>query len=383
MRKMAARKTVPKETTTVDAEKAKAFDEAIAGIAKKYKSDTGRIIGKLSDKPIEIERFSSGSVVLDSIIGGGFPRGRIIELYGPESSGKTSFALTAAGNVQKKGGTAVLVDMENSFDPVYAKRLGVDTKNLAVSQPDYAEQALQIVADLVMSGAVDLIVVDSVASLVPKKEVDGEMDDQTIGLQARLMSHALRKLTPLANKTQTTIIFINQTRQSIGMFATETVPGGNALKFYASLRVRISKSSKPVLADGTPIGTNVFLTCKKNKVSVPFMEGQTLLTFKHGVDKALELLECGLRYGIIEREGNTRYIEKATGEIITTKSRAEAISEIRKNPEMMARLADALTQRLNEIAFGDEVDEKEDAPAATEDSFVIDDSGDTEVTLDE
>jgi len=253
-----------------------------------------------------IETISSGSISVDIALGvGGFPRSRIVEIYGPESSGKTTLALTAIANAQKTGGTAVLVDVEYAFDPSWAKTLGVDVDNLILSQPDSGEQALEIVETLARSGAVDIIVLDSVAALAPQAEIEGDMGDNHVGLQARMMSQAMRKLTPIISKTNTCLIFINQLRMKIGvMFGNpETTTGGNALKYYASVRIDIRK--KETIKEGEEIlGNRVHIKVVKNKVSPPFKEADFDIIYNQGISTSGDLLDVAVSDAIIEKSGS-------------------------------------------------------------------------------
>jgi len=253
-----------------------------------------------------IEAISSGAISVDIALGvGGFPKSRIVEIYGPESSGKTTLALTAIANAQKNGGTAVLVDVEYAFDPSWAKTLGVDVENLILSQPDSGEQALEIVETLARSGAVDIIVLDSVAALAPQAEIEGDMGDNHVGLQARMMSQAMRKLTPIISKTNTCLIFINQLRMKIGvMFGNpETTTGGNALKYYASVRVDVRK--KEAIKEGDEIlGNRVHLKVVKNKVSPPFKEADFDIIYNQGISTSGDLLDVAVADGIVEKSGS-------------------------------------------------------------------------------
>lgn len=271
-----------------------------------------------------VKTIPTGSVVLDSIIGGGLAQGRVIEIYGEEASGKTSIALTAAGNVQREGGTVAFIDVEQAFDPKYAQKLGVKIEELAFSQPSFAEDALKQVLMLCKSGAVDLIILDSVAALTPKAE-DEDLEKQQMALLARLLSKALRHLIAVANQTNTTVIFINQTRANVGqMFGPQTTTsGGKALKFYASQRIQVAK--KTTVKDGDEIiGTEVRLKCVKNKVGAPYGEGVTILTFAQGINRAAETALVAEELGIIEKSGRTyRYtpsskfgVDEQTGEVL-------------------------------------------------------------------
>ena len=264
-----AKEKVKKAEAKVAEGKSQALDLAIAQISKEF--GEGSIMKLGENHKVDVELLSSGALSLDIALGGGYPKGRIIEIYGPESSGKTTLALHAIAEIQKQGGTAAFIDAEHALDPAYAKKLGVDTQNLLVSQPDNGEQALEITETLVRSNAVDLIVVDSVAALVPQAEIDGDMGDSHMGLQARLMSQALRKLTGIINKSKATVIFINQIRMKIGvMFGNpETTTGGNALKFYASVRADIRRSGQ-IKAGDDVVGNRTKVKIVKNKIAAPF-----------------------------------------------------------------------------------------------------------------
>lgn len=359
--------------------KLKAFEDALKHINSNMKSETGQLIARMGDAPPLVETISTGSLVLDSITGGGFPKGRIIELFGAESSGKTTFALTAAAHVQAQGGTVAFIDFENALDPRYAAKLGVDVPNMALSQPDYAEQGLQLVENLAASGVVDLIIVDSVAALVPKAELEGDMESQTIGLVARLLSRALKKLVSTANRTKTTIILINQTRVAIGSFSPMGTPtdttGGKALKFYASQRIEIRKGQQ--IKEGKEVlGSQTRMTVKKNKIAPPFMTGETVITFGKGINKAVEMIEVGPAFGVIEKPNNRTYVETATGEIFA-KSKADAVAAIENDPKLYDRLAAHLKQVLADKIAGNEVDEIKggdaDAEVADEEQTSADD----------
>ena len=320
--------------------KNEALKLAIQQITKQFGDGS---IMKLGDTPkMDVQLLPSGSLALDLALGGGWPKGRIIEIYGPESSGKTTLALHAIAEIQKQGGQAAFIDAEHALDPAYAKKIGVDTENLLISQPDNGEQALEICETLVRSNAVDLIVVDSVAALVPQAEIDGDMGDAQMGLQARLMSQAMRKLTGIISKSRATVIFINQIRMKIGvMFGNpETTTGGNALKFYASVRVDIRRIGQ--IKDGDNVsGNRTKIKVVKNKIAAPFRTAEFDVMYNEGISKTGDVLDLGVQYGIIEKSGA---FFKYNGETIG--QGREAVKKLfKEKPELMAEIEKQVRER--------------------------------------
>ena len=331
-----------KEVETKDAKKAQALNDAIKQIEKQFGKGS---VMKLGDRAaVDVAVIPTGSLTLDMALGiGGYPKGRIIEIYGPESSGKTTLTLHAIAEVQKQGGTAAFIDTEHAIDPVYAKNLGVNIDELILSQPDSGEQGLEIAETLVRSGAIDLVVVDSVAALVPQVELDGEMADQQMGLQARLMSKALRKLSGVMNKTDCTIIFINQLREKIGvMFGNpETTTGGRALKFYSSVRVEIRRSE--AIKNGTEIvGNKVNIKVVKNKVAPPFKSTQVDIIYGKGISRDGEVLDLAVDKDIVDKSG-AWYAYK--GEKIG-QGRENAKRYLVEHPDIMNEITEAIKASL-------------------------------------
>ena len=304
-------------------------------------------IMKMGDESIEaVEVIPTGSIGLNAALGvGGYPKGRIIEIYGPESSGKTTLAIHAIAEAQKAGGIAAMIDAEHAFDRFYAAKLGVDIDNLLISQPDNGEQALEIADQLIRSSAIDIIVIDSVAALTPKAEIEGDMGDNKVGLQARLMSQALRKLTSTINKTNTTCIFINQLREKIGvMFGNpETTTGGNALKFYASVRLDIRPSS-PIKDGETVLGKQTKVKVVKNKVAPPFRKAEFDIMFGEGISRAGEILDLGTDFGIIKKSGSWySYNDSKLGQ-----GRDASKQIIQDNPELAEELEALIMEAIKE-----------------------------------
>lgn len=336
----------PKETkeNSVQDGKSEALKLAIAQITKQF--GDGSIMKLGENHNVNIELIKSGSLSLDLALGGGYPKGRIIEIYGPESSGKTTLALHAIAEVQKNGGQAAFIDAEHALDPSYAEKIGVQIDNLLISQPDNGEQALEICETLVRSNAVDLIVVDSVAALTPKAEIDGDMGDAQMGLQARLMSQAMRKLTAIISKSKATVIFINQIRMKLGvMFGNpETTTGGNALKFYASVRLDIRRAS--VIKDGeTPIGAITRVKVVKNKVAPPFQRCEFEMAFGKGISRLGEIADLGVEYGIIKKSGSWY----SYGETRLGQGREGLKRVLTDNPELCEEITEKLVAAMKGI----------------------------------
>ena len=329
-------------TNPTAAEKLKALQAAMAKIEKDFGKGSVMKMGDIGIENVDI--IPTGSLALNAALGvGGYPRGRIIEIYGPESSGKTTLAIHAIAEAQKAGGVAAFIDAEHAFDRFYAEKLGVNVNELIISQPDNGEQALEIADQLIRSSAIDILIVDSVAALTPKAEIEGDMGDNRVGLQARLMSQALRKLTATISKTNTCCIFINQLREKIGvMFGNpETTTGGNALKFYSSVRLDIRRVT--TLKDGdTPIGNQVRVKVVKNKVAPPFRKAEFEITFGEGISKAGEVVDLGVQYGIIQKSGSWfSYGESRLGQ-----GRDAVKKIIKDNPELCEEIENQIAEAL-------------------------------------
>jgi recombination protein RecA len=334
-------------SSMLDKDKSKAIDAALSQIERAFGKGSIMRLGK-GQKPIEIETISTGSLGLDIALGvGGLPRGRVIEIYGPESSGKTTLALHTIAEAQKKGGVCAFVDAEHALDPVYARKLGITLDDLLISQPDTGEQGLEIADTLVRSGAIDVLVVDSVAALTPKAELDGEMGDVQPGLQARLMSQALRKLTGSISRSNTMVIFINQIRMKIGVMygSPETTTGGNALKFYASVRLDIRRVSTLKERDEA-IGNQVRVKVVKNKVAPPFKQVEFDIMFGEGISKVGELIDLGVKAGMVEKSGSWfSFDSQRLGQ-----GRENAKAFLRENPDIANRIEAAIRQNSGLVA---------------------------------
>jgi len=341
-----AEKAILSEKPTATEGKLKALGLAQEQINKQFGDGAIRRLG--DTKTVDVELVSSGSLSLDLALGGGYPKGRILEIYGPESSGKTTLALHAIAEMQKKGGTAAFIDAEHALDPAYARKLGVDTDNLLVSQPDNGEQALEIAETLVRSNAVDIVVVDSVAALVPQAEIDGDMGDSHMGLQARLMSQALRKLTGIISKSKTTVIFINQIRMKIGvMFGNpETTTGGNALKFYASIRLDIRRIGQ-IKAGEDIIGNRTKVKVVKNKIAPPFRIAEFDIMYNEGISKTGDVLDLAVQHGVIGKSG--AWFDYADGKI--GQGREASKDYLKENPKLLAEIEAKVRAKVAEEAI--------------------------------
>jgi recombination protein RecA len=342
---------MPKESTTrtgggdENSAKKKALQVAFAQIDKQFGKGSVMLLGQ--HKGLDLETVSTGSILIDQALGiGGLPRGRIVEVYGPEASGKTTLTLHVIAMAQKSGGTCAFIDAEHAMDPEYASNIGINTDDLIISQPDYGEQALEIAEMLIRSGAVDVLVIDSVAALVPKAELEGNMGDQHVGLQARLMSQALRKLTPVVHKSKTVLIFINQIRYKIGglPFANkETTSGGNALKFYSSVRLDIRRIAT-LKKNDKPFGNRVAVKVVKNKVAPPFKRVEVDLLFGRGISPELDLLDAALHYKIIRQSGSWLHFGKEQ----IAQGRENCIKVLKEDGNMLKKVKDAVDNALQE-----------------------------------
>ena len=342
---MAKEEDIEQKGAGKNLEKLKALQATIDKIEKDFGRGT---IMKMGDQPVwEVSTIASGSIGLDHALGiGGYPRGRIIEIYGPESSGKTTLAIHAIAQAQKQGGIAAIIDAEHAFDRTYAKNLGVDCDTLLISQPDNGEQALEIADNLIRSGAVDIVVIDSVAALTPKAEIEGEMGDNKVGLQARLMSQALRKLTANISKTNTCCIFINQLREKIGvMFGNpETTTGGNALKFYASVRIDVRRVTQ--IKDGEEAtGNRTRVKIVKNKMAPPFTKAEFDIVFGEGISKAGEIVDLGVDFDIIKKSGSWF----SYGESKLAQGREAVKQLIKDNPQLADEIEARIREKLKEV----------------------------------
>ena len=323
--------------------------KALALVLEKMDKTYGKgTVMKMGDSAVEeVEVIPSGSLGLDIALGvGGYPKGRVIEIYGPESSGKTTLTMHAIAESQKAGGIAAFIDAEHAFDVVYAKKLGIDVENLIISQPDNGEQALEIADNLIRSGAIDIVVIDSVAALTPKAEIEGEMGDSKMGLHARLMSQALRKLTATISRTKCTVIFINQLREKIGVVFgnPETTTGGNALKFYASVRIDIRRSGSPIKVGEDAVGNRVKVKIVKNKVAPPFKNTEFDIMYGEGISKVGEILDLGVEFDIVKKSGSWfSYGDTKLGQ------GRDAVKELLKdNPELLEELSEKIKVAIKE-----------------------------------
>ncbi len=338
------------------ASRSKAIEAAVSQIEKQFGKGSVMKLGQ-KDAAIKVASIPTGSIAFDLALGiGGFPRGRVVEVFGPEATGKTTLAIHVIAEAQKQGGQAAFIDAEHALDPVYAASIGVDIDSLLISQPDYGEQALEIAEVLVRSGAVDVIVVDSVAALVPKAELEGEMGDAHMGLQARLMSQALRKLTAIVSRSKTCFIFVNQIREKIGVFlgSPETTTGGRALKFYSSMRIDVRRITSLKDADSV-IGNRVRVKIVKNKMAPPFRNAEFDIIFGQGISKEGDLVDCGVEFGLVEKSG-TWY--SYNGERIG-QGRENVKKLLKENPELAAGLEREIRKKVGLLR--EEEEEKKEA----------------------
>lgn len=376
---MATSTKTTKAPASKDAKKLQAFDELLTRINKTKQfsdeEDGGRMIAKLSDAPRNVETIPTGSIVLDSILGGGIPRGRVVEIFGPEASGKTSIALTVVAKVQAQGGTAAFIDLEHALDPKYAKVLGVDVDNLAVAQPGPAEVALDLLTELVTSGVVDVVVLDSIGAMSPRKELEGSAEDNSMAAVARLLSQHLRSIISKASKTNTTVVFINQLREKVGFVlgSPEVTMGGKAMKYFASQRIDVRRREK-ITEGKTTIGHRVKLKIVKNKVAPPYGEGETVLTFGRGINQAAELIETAPLWGVIDRPSNVRY--EFEGEVLGN-GKQKAITALEEDSTLLDRIS---TKLAEVIATGESLKDAEPDEEPDVEDEVADDAPESEET---
>ncbi|HBY06152.1 MAG: Protein RecA [candidate division TM6 bacterium GW2011_GWE2_42_60] len=334
-----------KQKQTVSGDRRQALDAVFAQIDKQYGKGSIMLLGQTPS--VSFDAISTGSILIDTAIGiGGLPRGRVIEIYGPEASGKTTLALQVVAEAQKKGGTCAFIDAEHALDPLYAGSIGIDIDSLIISQPDYGEQALEIAEMLIRSAAIDVVVIDSVAALVPKTELDGDMGDQHVGLQARLMSQALRKLTPVVHKSKTVLIFINQVRQNISAMAfapKETTTGGKALKFYSSLRIEVRRIESIKDKEGVDRGNRVQVKIAKNKMAPPFKVVVVDLIFGKGISKEYDLLDAALRNKVVQQSG--AWFSCGTEKL--AQGREAAATALREQPALAEKIRKAVLDALS------------------------------------
>ncbi len=348
---------------TIDENKRRALESAVAQIEKAY--GKGAVMKLGDNSHLSVETFPSGSLGLDLALGvGGIPKGRVVEIYGPESGGKTTVALHVVAEVQKMGGIAGFIDAEHALDPVYAKKIGVDIDNLYISQPDNGEQALEITETMVRSGAIDIVIVDSVAALVPKAEIEGDMGDSHVGLQARLMSQALRKLTGIIGKTSCTVIFINQLREKVGvMFGNpETTTGGRALKYYSSVRLEVRRGEQ-IKKDGEAVGNRTRIKVVKNKVAPPFREAEVDIIYGEGISREGDILDLAANEDIVNKSGAWyAYNGNKIGQ-----GRENAKIYLKENPEIMKEIEDKVREKYDKanaeaLGIEEEIEKVSDAP---------------------
>ncbi len=369
MEKKKAGKSTEKVEKAVDAEDRKrAIEIAMQQIDKQFGEGTIMFMGE--NKHMDLEHISTGSLMLDLALGiGGLPKGRIIEVYGAESSGKTTLCLHAVAEAQKAGGMAAFIDVEHALDPVYARALGVDVDNLLVSQPDTGEQALEIIETLVRSGAIDIVVLDSVAAMATRAEIDGEMGDAHVGVQARLMSQAMRKLTAIIGKTNCVAIFINQIREKIGVLYgnPETTPGGRALKFYASVRIDVRKG-EPLKNGSEIIGSRVKCKVVKNKVAPPFKTAEFDMVFGEGISKIGEIIDCAVEFNIIKKSGSWfSYDDMKIGQ-----GKDKVKDFLKENPQICEEIEKKVRAEFDKIASGEEeapIEMKKSSDDKSDDDF--------------